>query len=77
MPLSNAGMAAAIKAKLLTGKGEAAQDDAELDILCDAIGAAVVEYIVANAVVPIGIAVATTGSESAQTGTTTSTGSIT
>jgi hypothetical protein len=44
-------MAAAIKAKLLEGKGEAAEDDAELDILCDAIGAAVVEYLKANALI--------------------------
>lgn len=40
------------------------------------IGSAIVDHIKNNAVVPAGIAVSTTGSESAQTGATTAPGSI-
>lgn len=43
----------------------------------DAIGNAIVTYIQANAQVPAGIAVSTTGTAAAQTGATTAPGTIT
>lgn len=48
--MTNAGLAAAIKAKIIAEKG-AAQDTAELDEFCDSLAAAIVEYIKANALV--------------------------
>lgn len=85
MPLtgSESILSAAIKAALLADPRTKATDDAalpedekSLTPFCDAIAAAIVAHIVANAVVtvPPGVAVATAGSAVAQVGATTAPG---
>jgi anti-sigma factor RsiW len=59
MPLSSTVLAASIKAKRLAALGDAVADGPELDADCQAIAEAVVEHIVAAALVtiPAGVAV--------------------
>jgi hypothetical protein len=65
-----------MRGKFLASASTKAVDGPELTALCDVIAAAVVEHVVAVAVVtiPPGVAVATAGSPSAQTGATTAPG---
>lgn len=72
MALSAPGLSAALKAKLLANGATLAQDNSALQALCDEIGAAVVEYLTANAVVVPTLLVAPSGG-----GPVTGTGSIT
>ncbi len=75
MPMTVPGMKAAILAQLTAEMG-AAQDTAKRDAFANAIATAVVSYIQANASVPSGIAVSTTGTAAAQTGLTTAPGTV-
>lgn len=75
MTLSSSGLAAAVKTQLDAKYGVSAVGAASTarQNFCDAIGAAVIAYLVANTVVAV--SVSTTGTAAAQTGT--GTGSIT
>lgn len=65
-----------MRGKFVASAGSKAVDGPELTALCDVLAAAVVEHVVAAAVVtvPPGVAVATTGTAAAQTGATTAPG---
>jgi hypothetical protein len=52
-------------------------DNAAMQADCEAIAEAVIEHLLANATIPPGIPVATTGTAAAQTGATTGPGTIT
>jgi hypothetical protein len=79
MPLtgSSSVLSAALRAAMLADPDIGAVDDVGLTAMCDAIASTVLAHIIANAVIPPGIAVATTGSAVAQTGATTAPGTIT
>jgi len=79
MPLtgSDSVLSAALRAAMLANPDIGAIDDVGLTAMCDAIASTVLAHIVANALIPAGILVATTGTAAAQTGATTSTGVIT
>jgi hypothetical protein len=66
-------LAALIKTKALADPDSQAVDGEALDSFCDMIAAAVVEHVIAAAVVtiPPGVPVATTGTAAAQAGATT------
>ena len=72
MPMTAQGMADA----MTTAQGPA-EDGAKQAAANLALATGIVGYIQANATIPAGIAVATTGSPSAQTGATTAPGTIT
>lgn len=76
MALSAAVLSAAMRAAILDLPEVNAVDDVGLTDFCDAIAGAVVDHIIAAAVVtvPPGVAVATTGTAAAQTGATTAPG---
>lgn len=70
MPMTGVGMADAIKTKLNSSVSPAPAP-ADLDPFCQAIGEAIVEYIVANGLVIIPLnAIATVGGPAAQSGPT-------
>lgn len=72
MALNPTVLSALIKAKRLAALGPAGVNNAAMTADCDAIAQAVIEHILAVAVVtvPPGVAVATAGSAAAQTGAT-------
>jgi hypothetical protein len=77
MALNASTLGALIKSKLLADASNSkAVDNAALTSLCNKIAEAVVQHVVAAAVVtiPAGVAVATAGSATAQTGATTAPG---
>lgn len=77
MALNSAILSALIRSKALANAEQTkAVDGPELTAFCNMIAQAVVEHIVAAAVVtvPPGVAVATTGTAAAQTGATTAPG---
>jgi hypothetical protein len=64
-------------ANAIMNTGAPPEVQAQVIELWQKIGAAIVTHIQKNAAVPAGIAVATSGSSSAQTGATTATGKVT
>lgn len=66
----------AIKTALLADPASMARDNDALEVLCSAIAQAVIDHLVANALVtvPPGVAVATAGGPAAQVGATTAPG---
>lgn len=77
MALNSTTLSALIKTKRLAALGAAGVNNAAMTADCDAIAQAVVEHVLAFAVVAPGIVVATTGTAAAQAGTTTGPGVIT
>lgn len=65
--MTDAGMSQALKTEL--ENVYTILDEAQLQKFCDAAGKAIVEYIKANAVVPAGISVTTSGGNGATDGT--------
>lgn len=78
MPMTGSAMGDAIATAVqgVTPPSPADAGDAYLKAYWEAVGTAIVNYITAHAQVNVGIAVATTGTASAQTGATTAPGTI-